>query len=390
MTTKTKIRCAVCNKWEGHIIVGHLKEKHSKLSVEDYILQYDAPIASAHGFEVLKQHQPAAQGLAAPRTPKKVSDTFGLEPEKDEKKNGHRRFVNRTVDVFDQRHRLVPDMDPDYVFPEQSLRKLLIGLALPARNRVWLHGYAGTGKTQLVAQTCARLNRALSRINGDVALTRRHLIGDWVVRDGSTTFQYGILPTAMRRGDVLLIDEIDHFAPPTLAVLRSVMEDPSSLVILENGSEVVKAHPDFRIVATANTAGAGDETGLFVTSRALSVADRQRFSVWVEVNYLPASVEAAMMRQRFPKLDDEEVKRFYQVVKSIRDRHKAGELEESFSPRELINWLEKYFMVGDATEAAQMCFLDRYQSPAVKLAVSEIIKAAFDLSKPPTELPKGE
>lgn len=385
MTTKNMIQCAICKKWEGHVIVKHLKEAHPKVDVFDYITDYDAPIASQYGYEVLRKHN---QSIVPERERKavKVGETFGLPPEKDEKKNPARKFVNREVQAYKEPSPFTPAIDPDYVFPEQALRKLLIGFNLQSRNRVWLHGYSGTGKTQLVTQVCARLNAGLMRINGDTSLTRRHLIGDWVVRNGETVFQYGIIPMAMRNGDVLLIDEIDHLNPPTLAVLRGVLEDPSQLVILENGNEVVKAHPNFRVVATANTAGAGDESGLFVTSRALSLADRQRFSIWIRVDYLPAKVETDMLKKRFPKLVDNELKRFYQVVKSIRERHKSGELEESFSPRELINWVEKYFIVGDAMEAAEMCFLDRYQSPSVHIAVSEIVKAAFDEQQTPPDI----
>lgn len=385
MTDQSKIKCAICSKWEGHVIVKHLKEEHPKVDVYDYITEYNAPIASAHGYSVLRAKFPFVPERA--RTPKKVSELFGLEAEKDEKKNTYRKFVNRTVQAFEEPCPYTPAIDEDYIFPEQPLRKVLIGLNLPTRNRTWLHGYSGAGKTQLIVQVCARMNYGCVRINGDTAITRRQLVGDWVVRNGETLFQHGVLVTAMREGHVLLIDEIDHLNPPTLAVLRAVLEDPSQLIILENGGEVVKAHPNFRVVATANTAGAGDESGLFVTARALSLADRQRFSIWVRVDYLSPKVETGMLKKRFPKLEEGELRRFYQVVKSIRDRHKSGELEESFSPREFINWVEKYFIMGDAMEAAQMCFLDRYQSPSVQLAVSETVKAAFDEQQVPAEIP---
>jgi cobaltochelatase CobS len=381
-----KITCAICKKWEGHVIVKHLKEEHPKVSPFDYITEYDAQIASPHGFEVLRRNQKHAV-VERPRSPALISKVFGIAPEKNEKANGPRKFVNRSVLKFDDRVANVPEVDEDYVFPEQALKKLLIGLTLPTRNRVWLKGYSGTGKTQLVCQTAARLNYGLVRVQGDSAVTRRHLVGDWVVRNGETVFQHGVVVEAMRRGDILLIDEIDNLNPAALVILRGVLEDPSSISILENGGEVIKAHPYFRVVATANTAGAGDESGLFVTARALSLADRQRFNIWVNVDYLPANVEVGMVMNRFPELTKDEGNRFYQVVQSIRARHKAGEFEESFSPREFINWVEKFFLTGDAMEAAQMCFLDRYQSPAVAVGVGELVKAAWNPAVPSKELP---
>jgi cobaltochelatase CobS len=384
--SNNKITCAICGKWSGHVIVGHLKEAHPKVDLFDYMQEHDAPMASPLGFKHIEAAR-ASLPVVREREARNIATLFDLPPEKDETANRDRRFVNRTVSCFAESNSFVPDVDANYQFPEQPLKKLLMALALPERNRVWLHGYSGTGKTQLVTQVCARMNYGLIRINADSAISRRQLVGDWVVRGGETVFQYGVMVEAMRRGYVFLIDEIDHFAPPTLATLRGVLEDPSQLIILENGGEVVKAHPDFRVVATANTAGAGDESGLFVTSRALSLADRQRFSVWVKVDYLPPAAEAAMLLKRFPRLKKVELQRFHQVVRAIREGHVRGEFEESFSPRELINWVEKFFLVGDAAAAAEMCFLDRYQSPAVQSAVSELVRAAFDQTKPPTDIP---
>lgn len=381
-----KIRCAVCNKWSGHVIVRHLKEKHPELDVFDYVEKYKTQLASAYGFELLKKHQETLV-VDRPRVSKKVSELFNIEEEEDVAANPHRRFTTRSLSVFSEPSIFTPAIDEDYIFPEKALHRILMALALPSRNRLWLHGYAGTGKTQLVMQVAARTNYGLMRINGDANISRRQLVGDWTVRNGETVFQHGVLPNAMREGHILLIDEIDNLNPAVLSILRGVLEDPSTLVLLENGGEVIKAHPDFRVMATANTAGAGDDSGLFLTSRALSVADRQRFSVWCKVDYLSPVVESSMLKKRFPKITDEEIRRFYQVVSSVRQQFITGKLEESFSPRELINWVEKFFLTGDAMLSAEMCFIDRYQSPAVQVAVSELVRAAFDETKEPAPLP---
>lgn len=372
-TRSQRVACQICG-YEGHVLVPHILAKHPEITPYDYILKYDAPVVSALGHSKMVDEGHPVLPRSIRTEP--VWKLFGL-PQWDDSQPTSRRFVMRDFAVFTDTPSHVPAIDPDYIFQEQVLRVLLLALQLPERNRLWLHGYAGTGKTQLVLQTAARLNYGVMRINGDVSLSRRQLLGDWVVRNGETTFQHGILPTAMRRGDILLIDEIDHFNPATLAVLRSVLEDPSTLLILENGAEVVKAHPAFRIVATANTTGAGDESGLFTTSRALSLADRQRFSLWSSVDYLDEATESAMLKKRFPKFDPAEIACFVKVATHIRSQHKAGTFEESFSPRELVNWAEKYVMTGDAAVAANITFIERYQSTATKTAVAELVRAAW-------------
>lgn len=380
-----KIECAICKKWEGHIIVGHLKKAHPKVDAFAYIMKYSAPIASAHGHLLLRATARKELVLERATSKKKVSDIFELEPW-DGSDTSPRKFVGKDVKVFDEPHATTPIVDPDYVFPEEVLRRALMATTLRRRNNLWLHGYSGTGKTEFALQLCARLNRGCLRLNGDANISRRQLIGDKVVHNGEMSFEYGIVPICMMQGLTLIIDEIDNLSPAVLAILRPVLENHPSLVILENGSEVIHAHPDFRVIATANTAGGGDESGLFLTSRALSVADRQRFSIWSEVKYLPPKIETKMIKKKFPDLEPVEVKRFYQVVKNIRARHMKRELEESFSHREFINWVEKFTLTGDAMEAAQMCFLDRYQNEAVQLAVSELVKAAWDEHSTPDEV----
>lgn len=368
-----KIKCShkACD-WTGHILAAHLKEAH-KQSPGEYLGQFpDAKITSVRGLAKLKEvAQKRAIVVSRPKEKVDAIKLFKL-PKELLPENA----TELTVERFTEPSPLTPKVDPHYVFPENT-KMLLMGLALPERNRVWIGGYSGTGKTQLVVNTCALLNHELLRLNMDAAVSRAELVGEWIVRSGNMEFQYGILPTAMKRGSTLLIDEIDSANPHTMNILRSVLEDPARLVILENGGEVINAAPSFRVVATGNTFGAGDESGLYQTTSTLSVADRQRFSIFIRHDFLPAETERKLLKGIFPDLIDDEVNRFIKVARTVRDQHKAGQIEESFSPRQLINWVEKFLLVGKEQEAAQIAFLNAYPAHTA-LAISEIIKSAFD------------
>lgn len=87
----------------------------------------------------------------------------------------------------------------------------------------------------------------------------------------------GPLLRAMRRGELLLIDEISLADDAVLERLNSVLDPSRSIVLPEKGSELeeVRASPSFRLLATMNPGG---DFG----KRELSPALRNRFTeVWV-------------------------------------------------------------------------------------------------------------
>ena len=86
----------------------------------------------------------------------------------------------------------------------------------------------------------------------------------------------GPLVTAMRNGDMLLIDEISLAEDSVVERLNSVLEPGRTITIAEKGGEVVHAHPNFRVFATMNPGG---DFG----KKELSLALRNRFTeIWVE------------------------------------------------------------------------------------------------------------
>ncbi|MFP3786240.1 AAA family ATPase, partial [Burkholderia sp. SIMBA_024] len=117
------------------------------------------------------------------------------------------------------------------------------------------------------------------RFNGNRDVTQMDFIGQWVARNGSTVFEHGPLPLAMKEGRVLILDEFDHMPAECSSIMHSVMEPGGKLVISTNGGEVITPHPNFRIVATANTIGHGDEHGQHPAAQVQDAAMRSRFDL---------------------------------------------------------------------------------------------------------------
>lgn len=158
------------------------------------------------------------------------------------------------------------------------------------------------------------------------------------------TFEYGPLALAMRYGAILLLNEIDLTSPEIAAGLNSVL-DGSPLCIAENGGEIIQPHPMFRFVATANTNGAGDDTGLYQGTQRQNLAWLDRFTI-CEVGYPDATVEKNLLSQRFPSLPESlcatmvdyanEVRKLFMGEASTGNL--TNTIEVTFSTRSLLRW----------------------------------------------------
>lgn len=164
------------------------------------------------------------------------------------------------IQGFEQASSYTPKTDPNYVFHDSS-RDIIVWF-LTQSEPLYIYGYQGCGKSSCIKQLAARLNYPVFEITGHGRLEFADLIGHLTMENGNMTFQYGPLALAMRYGGICFINEIDLTSPEIAAGLNGIL-DGSPLCIAENGGELIEPHPMFRFAATANTNGAGDETGLF-------------------------------------------------------------------------------------------------------------------------------
>jgi cobaltochelatase CobS len=158
----------------------------------------------------------------------------------------------------------------------RALRDLLAFLADPAGDGLLLTGPTGAGKTSLVLQVAARLNWPVQEVTCHGRLELSDLIGQFVLK-AETRFVHGPLAVAAREGHLLVLNELDVMDAAELAGLNDIVEG-APLVIAANGGEVIRPHPKFRLIATGNSTGSGDPSGLYqgVLRQNLAFLDRFR------------------------------------------------------------------------------------------------------------------
>jgi len=347
----------------------------------------DAAVAVTENSDSSKRVARKAAASAPSRVKKhfSVRDTFGIDLGVEEDDNGKPLvgpdgkpvLRDREVLGFADKTDFVPEIDPSYVFPSEETRILLLGLMM--KDNVLLVGETGTGKSSLIEQVAARLNYNVIKINFDGHITRQDLIGEWVVKGREMQFQYGVLSMAFQMpGTIIILDEWDTISAECSFVLqRPLQKDDRKLLIMETGGELIELHPDNCITATANTCGQGDDTGLYSQgTRVQNYAQLNRFSLTIKMSYLPFDQEVEMLKRRFPDLQQEECTAFVKAINAVREGYVNGQISAPLSPRDLINWAEKYLSLGDPMRAARYCFINRCNEED-SVVVTQIIQRVF-------------
>ena len=236
---------------------------------------------------------------------------------------------------------------------------------------VFVTGLSGNGKTFMIEQACAKAKRELFRVNITIETDEDDLLGGFRLVNGETVWFDGPVVEAMRKGAVLLLDEVD-LASTKIMCLQPVLEGKG--VFLKKINEWVECAAGFNIVATANTKGKGDDTGNFIGAGVLNEAFLERFPITVEQEYPSNAVEKKILNKVFDKLnvsDSEFVDKLVNWADIIRKTYIEGAIDELITTRRLVHISNAYAIFNmDRMKAISMCvnrFDDETKSAMVDL-----------------------
>ena len=283
---------------------------------------------------------------------------------------------------FRQADEHVPAGDDSFRFVPSATRAVLAGFM--HNRRVYLSGPHGSGKSSHIEQVASRLNWPCIRVNLDGHITRADLIGrDMVVlRDGKqvTEFVPGILVWALERPVALVLDEYDAGRPDVMFVIQRVLESEGKLTLLDQ-NRVISPHPSFRLFATANTAGQGDASGMYVGTQALNQAQMDRWQIVEELGYLPAEQEQEIVRAHAPDLADDTLRGMIAMAGLCREAYRQGDLSTLMSLRTLLTWADNERVIGGVDDAFRTAFFNRCDETE-RSTVAELYQRCFGRDLP--------
>jgi hypothetical protein len=219
----------------------------------------------------------------------------------------------------------------------------------------FITGLSGNGKTLGVTQACAELKRELIRVNITVETDEDDLLGGFRLVDGATVWHDGPVVDAMKRGALLLLDEID-LASNKIMCLQPILEGNG--VFLKKIGKFIEPADGFNIVATANTKGKGSEDGRFIGTNILNEAFLERFPVTFEQEYPPVKVEQKILDNVMSAYDLKDPKFTENLVKwadVIRKTFYDGGVDEIIATRRLVHIINAFAIFKNKLKAVQVC-----------------------------------
>jgi MoxR-like ATPase len=214
---------------------------------------------------------------------------------------------------------------------------------------VFITGLSGNGKTLMVEQVCANLQRECIRVNISIETDESDLLGGPTLINGNVVNRDGPVLAAMKRGAVLLIDEVDR-GSNKLMCLQGILEGKP--YYNKKTGEMVYPKDGFTVIATANTKGRGSEEGKYL-SQILDDAFLERFPITVEQEYPDSKTEKKILT---PLIDDAEfVDRLCQWADIVRQTFQQGGIDEIISTRRLVHIAKAFKIFKNRMKAIELC-----------------------------------
>jgi len=256
---------------------------------------------------------------------------------------------------------------PDKAFAKSYINRKVVGgltdfeimdFAMASKKNVLIEGHAGSGKTAMVQAYASARGLRYFNVACHIGLEASHLVGRWIpTPDGHFRWQDGAVTEIVRNGGVLLFNEI-NFAPERfLTFIFSLLDYRREIQLMENGGEVVKAHPDLLIV--------GDMNPDYRGTRPLNQALADRFPERLVFPYDNA-IEQKLLGS----------KALLDMANQLRTEFDKGTISTPISTRNLVAFADNAKALG--MDFATYCYINSFEGDEERSAVRLLLTTHHD------------
>jgi len=273
----------------------------------------------------------------------------------------------------------------------ENLTKLARSVRM--KDNVLLVGPTGAGKTAIVKYLAHLTQNSLRRINLNDMTDITEIIGGYKPNEqGRPEWHDGIVVEAMRKGQWLLLDEINLADPAILERMNSLLDDDRYLVLTEKNNEIVKSHENFRVFATMNPSS-------YAGRKKLSAAMMNRLhKIWVDGLEPQEMVEIMKIKT---DLDDKtllQMAMFHQTIADMAEHRQIGKRDGPypFTLRDCLKWIKRinHFKAKDKKanvgkliwREARHVYEDRFIKDSDKAIIEDTLKLTFAEKNKPAEV----
>jgi len=267
---------------------------------------------------------------------------------------------------------LVPKEDPAYRYPGSQLKIVL--LAMQEAANLYITGPTGTGKTILAQMVAAKCNLPLTRVNCHGDMTSAELFGFWNVEG----FQYSALTNGIKRPGVVLLDEVDTLVPETSVGMFRALEDNEPGIFIPELDEFIPRHPECIVIATGNTRGMGDASGLYAgtTTQNFAFVNRFHFILNIEplnekaIREIVGDYVVGGKKIRDTKKGTEIMDVMSKFYKLVLNAFEAEQLDMFLSVRTMCHYAKYFIFLGP--EALEVVVLGKFPTEENRVIVKEL------------------
>ena len=279
-------------------------------------------------------------------------------------------------------------VDPTFV-PWGSFNDIVKVVKSEMFYPTYISGLSGNGKTFMVEQACAKLNRQYIRVQVNPETDEDDLIGGFRLINGETVFAKGPVIKAMETGSILLLDEIDR-ATNKIMCLQGILEGKP--VLIKKTGEVITPRKGFNVIATANTKGKGSEDGRFTAASIIDDAFLERFTISIDQKFPSVSVEKKIVQNymnKYGALDTEFCENLVNWADIIRKTFYDDGIDELISTRRLCHIVQTFSIFNDKMKSIDLCTA-RFDDDTKEAFMDLYTKVDAGVTVPSDETPTSE